>query len=338
MIDSATSDERAREDTTDPRLSALLQAPAGSGKTTVLTQRLLRLLAEVDEPEEILAITFTRKATAEMRRRVLKALRGQIDTKGPHGAQLLGLAEAALRHSTLRGWNLADDPGRLRIQTIDSFNFRLASQLPVAAQAGGALVVSDTPREIYRGAARRTLIDADSDPELAADADLMFERLDNNWRKVERLLVDMLGKRGHWLPHVLAHDPGALRARVTASLANLCRDHLSEASKRLPAGLRREAALLPELGPVEEGPRCLGAWQRLSQLCLTQKGEWRKAIGGAKVGGGAYESGAARSALRSFIERLSGVPGARETLLEVASLPGPQLEEGDAAAIEALSR
>jgi UvrD/REP helicase N-terminal domain len=59
---AATADERAREYATDPRRSILLQAPAGSGKTTVLTQRLLRLLAEVDEPEEILAITFTRKS------------------------------------------------------------------------------------------------------------------------------------------------------------------------------------------------------------------------------------------------------------------------------------
>jgi ATP-dependent helicase/nuclease subunit A len=332
MIESVSSDERAREEATDPRLSVLLQAPAGSGKTTVLTQRLLRLLAEVDEPEEILAITFTRKAAAEMRARVMRALRGEVD------ARLLALAEAALRHSAIRGWNLAEDPGRLRIQTIDAFNFRLASQLPVAAKAGGALVVTDMPREIYGRAARRTLLDAESEAELAADADLMFERLDNNWRKVERLLEDMLQKRGHWLPHVLAHDPGALRARVSASLSNICRDYLASACERLPAGLRREAALLPDVGSVEDRPECLGAWQRLAQLCLTQKGEWRKASGGAKVWGSAYESRETKSALRNLIERLSSVPGARETLLEVANLPGAQLEEGDAAAIEALSR
>ena len=334
---SAAADERAREQATDPRLSVLLQAPAGSGKTTVLTQRLLRLLAEVDEPEEILAITFTRKAAAEMRARVVRALRGDIDSGGAQGARLRELAERALRHSAVRNWNLADDPGRLRIQTIDSFNFRLASQLPVAAGAGGSLVVADAPRDLYGRAARRTLIDAEAETVLAADADLMFDRLDNNWTKVEQLLEDMLQLRGHWLPHVLAHDPGALRARVSASLANVCRDHLMRACERVPAGLRREAALLPDVGPLDAQPECLTAWKRLAQLCLTQKDEWRKVIAGARVLGSAYEGNAVRSALRALLERLSGVSGARETLVELASLPGP-LEEGDAAAIEALSR
>jgi ATP-dependent exoDNAse (exonuclease V) beta subunit len=336
--DSAAADEHAREYATDPRRSILLQAPAGSGKTTVLTQRLLRLLAEVDEPEEILAITFTRKAAAEMRARVLKALRGEIDTNTEQGRRLQALASAALQRGAARGWNLAQDPGRLRVQTIDSFNFRLASQLPVTAKAGGALTITDRPWELYSRAARATLVAAESDPILSEDIEFLFERLDNNWRNVEELLASMLQERGHWLRYVLGHEPQALCARINESLGNIVRDHLDAACGRLSAPLRADAGSLPQAGLLGNEPECLAAWKGLASLTLTQKGEWRKPRGITKALGPLYEDAAAKDALRACLERVSGVAGAREVLVELTSLPAAELFENDAAAIMALSR
>ena len=104
----------------------LLEAPAGSGKTAVLAQHFLRLLCTVEEPGAILAITFTLKAAAEMRGRVLQALSGQLAADDPNAAQLQALAQAARQHGAARGWNLREDPGALRIQTIDAFNHWLA--------------------------------------------------------------------------------------------------------------------------------------------------------------------------------------------------------------------
>jgi ATP-dependent helicase/nuclease subunit A len=336
MTSSASrTDELARERAIDPSLSVILQAPAGSGKTSVLTQRLLRLLAVVDEPEEILAITFTRRAAAEMRGRVLRTLRGEIDD-GAQGERLRELAAAALQRSQERGWRLAQDPGRLRIQTIDSFNFRLASQLPVTARAGSELAVSSRPDELYLRAARATLLAAAGDAELAPDLELLFERLDNRWALVERLLADMLRQRAHWLRYVLGHEPELLCRRVAGSLAQLVEERLRAARQSLGAAACAEAACLPGVGALEPQVRCLPGWKALARLALTNEGDWRRRVD-RKLGAG-FASGAGKEALRACIERLGEVPAARATLLEVAALPSPDLGARDGAALAALSR
>ena len=334
-IAAAQADDVARERAIDPSLSVILQAPAGSGKTTVLTQRLLRLLAVVDEPEEVLAITFTRRAAAQMRARVLRALRGEIPD-GAEGERLRRLAGAALQRSQARGWRLAQDPGRLRIQTIDAFNFRLASQLPVTARAGSELSVSSRPEELYLLAARETLLAAQEDAELSTDLELLFERLDNRWGHVERLLADMLRQRAHWLPHVLGDEPDVLCRRVAASLTRIVEDRLRTARQALGVDACAEAARLPDVGPLEPQARCLASWKTLVRLVLTKDRDWRRAID-RRLGVG-FQNGAGKEALRACIERLSALPAGRETLLEVASLPSPDLGTEDAAALAALSR
>ena len=129
--------ERARA--ISPTESFIVQAPAGSGKTELLIRRFLRLLARVDYPEEILAITFAIKAAAEMQGRVLAALEQARSGAVPaddSARQTIELAAAVLRRNAERGWELADNPARLRIQTIDALCARLTRQMPVLSRLG----------------------------------------------------------------------------------------------------------------------------------------------------------------------------------------------------------
>jgi ATP-dependent exoDNAse (exonuclease V) beta subunit len=153
------SDQAARERAIQALGSVLVQAPAGSGKTTLLVQRHLRLLARVDAPERILALTFPRRAAQEMRERVLSAL--EADGRGqcpPNmNRETWNLALHARRHLDASRLDIERQPSRLRIETIDAFNAWLAGQLPIAAGAGSAFQVLADANHCYQEAVRRAL-------------------------------------------------------------------------------------------------------------------------------------------------------------------------------------
>ncbi len=198
----------------DPRSSIIVRAPAGSGKTALLTERFLRVLAAVDEPGQVVAITFTEAAAAEMRNRVLDALRN---------AEPNPAVQAALQHSQQLGWNLLDLPAQLRITTIDAFCRELALQQPLTSGLGAGLDIAAQPVELYRRAARRTLERIgghDADLSKAIEALLLWR--DNNWKEVEDLFAGMLENRDRWMhDFVLDRDPDwdSLRTSLERPLA-----------------------------------------------------------------------------------------------------------------------
>lgn len=168
----AVADAHERERALDPRRSFIVQAPAGSGKTELLVQRYLRLVVTVERPEEILAITFTRKAAAEMKRRVLQGL-----------------------PSILTAGRIADIAPRLRVQTIDALCASLTRQMPVLARFGAQPEIVEDARELYDEAARRVLA---LDPP-NAPAERLLAHLDNNVDTACELIARMLARRDQWL-------------------------------------------------------------------------------------------------------------------------------------------
>ena len=113
---TTNSDSEQRALALDPSQSFIVQAPAGSGKTELLTRRFLRLLSIAEKaPEEILAITFTRKAAAEMRARIIKRLQQANTENQPtdlHELESWKLAREALVRDKQLGWHILDNPNR----------------------------------------------------------------------------------------------------------------------------------------------------------------------------------------------------------------------------------
>ena len=105
-------DAESRSKALDITASWIVEAPAGSGKTGLLMQRYLKLLAHdsVSQPEEVLAITFTRKATAELRERILTQLQLASEKLPaetpltPFESTSRTLATAALQRDAALGW------------------------------------------------------------------------------------------------------------------------------------------------------------------------------------------------------------------------------------------
>ncbi|KGE03552.1 UvrD-helicase domain-containing protein [Pseudohaliea rubra] len=330
------ADADARLAAIDPTRSVCVSAPAGSGKTELLIQRFLGLLARVEHPEAVLAITFTRKAAAEMRERILGALleaAAEAPIASEHGRRTRELAERALFRDREAGWGLLENGNRLRVRTIDSFCAELARQMPLLSTLGGAVSTVDDASELYREAAEGLLGGLDRDPQQNPALAALLAHLDNNWERLANLLASLLACRDQWYSYLGEHRDGtASEAFLRRALHALAADVLGDLSERFRL---RAAALGPLLGWRHaqgaggdlEGmpgpsPAALPAWRELAAVLLTGEGEWRKKVtktqgfpGGAKV--------EAVAAMNAWLEEARADRALAQALARVRILPSP---------------
>lgn len=251
---SGVVDQSVRDELLDIEQSFIVQAPAGSGKTELLTQRILALLSSVKKPENILAITFTRKAAAEMRERVVDALRlAQGDAPvNAHELSRYRLAKEVLRIDQEKNWNLLENPKRLNLLTIDSLSASLSGALPLLSQTGTLPSVEENAHQYYLIAAERMLQEVDGTGVLAKNIKTLLVHKDNNLNSVVELIAKLLGRRLQWLGKTsfLPSDDDLVDERQVVtndmldSLELVIEDQLQAAHALFPSDILAE---LPEL-------------------------------------------------------------------------------------------
>jgi ATP-dependent helicase/nuclease subunit A len=224
-------DRDARAYAVDPRHHVVLEASAGTGKTSVLVTRYLNLLAAGVDPVNILAITFTRKAAAEMRERILRELRAAAERSDAARDRWLALR---------------DRLGDVAISTIDAFCLSLLREFPLEADVDPAFELAhdtDVPG-LVATALDRTLRILTSLARTDADVALVLAQLGvARTRQALAVLLDRRLVTGEALNQFVARGPGHLTAAgVCVAAAARVRDTLAQ----LPGGC--DAFL-------EDGPR-----------------------------------------------------------------------------------
>lgn len=356
-------DQAARLAALNPASSFIVQAPAGSGKTELLIRRYLSLLATVERPEEIVAITFTRKAASEMRARVIDALQSVGNDDNDVGSDVTAeLASTVLERDAQQGWGLRDNPRRMQIQTIDALSARLTRMLPLLSRFGVQPEILEDARELYREAARQTVKMLEVkrwQPSLSR----LLAHIDNDVSRLEELLAMMLGRRDQWLRHI---HSGANRDSLEKAIRNVTIAELTSLSALIPTDLATELMALASFAagnvaledpgsslcvltgkdalPAPK-PEMVNHWRALGDLLLTNSGGWRRAVD-KRIGFPAVSAGRDAEEKASFnnmkqrytalVQAFTEIEGLLASLSGAQKLPPPDYSDRQWKVLEAL--
>ena len=285
------NDQKQRDQALNISDSFIVQAPAGSGKTELITQRYLKLLGSADVPENILVMTFTNRAVDELKHRIISSLnRAKLPPpKELHKLKTFDLANKVLEQSNLKEWDLLSHPSRIKILTIDSLSSLIVSRYPSIDQLISPQTMINTYEyeQIYQEAAENTLLLIEED-EYQASISSVLLYLDNHVDRFYRLIVQMLSKREQWLPKL--YIEGALDINLLEMLAQeLIVEYLGTLRDAASGLLGKPFFNLLEINTRDDVSKInklpgstiedLSDWQTISELLLTKStGNWRKKI------------------------------------------------------------
>ncbi|PJD90722.1 MAG: ATP-dependent DNA helicase [Legionella sp.] len=349
-------DHQQRDTATDPTQSFIVQAPAGSGKTEILTQRFLRLLHQVQAPEQIIALTFTRKAANEMRERILLAMHQVAEGVEPHSAHQRTThhyARQALERDQELGWHLLQQSSRLRIMTIDALCQMITHAIPL--HSNHYATITEYPKALYWEAARAYVRSASYEESQQADLQLLLQHLDNRQDLLIALFAQVLAQRDQWLtPMFMARAQS--KTQFEEALAWIEHHELLRFRQTLPQDIQGEVFTLVTLlvqhcGLDDEKYRPLQEWQHfdtlnaeqataLAAVLLTSTQSLRKGFDhhiGLKRGvctDDIYTLLKTRS--KALLAALSELPDFEAALVNVSHLPKPEFAPNQWAVLQAL--
>ncbi len=337
-------DSKQRNMALDPRQSFIVRAPAGSGKTELLIRRYLKLLSGVEYPEEIIAITFTRKAAKEMRDRIISALElartGGIPTDD-YQKETHVLATEITKRDKDKKWQLQDNPMRLRIQTLDSLWSDITRKMPVLSQLGAQPETLDDASQFYLQAAERTLLALEDGGNKNATSwsdavAKLLAHLDNDLPKLKELLANMLERRNQWLRYIaddnisrekldeaFTYNFSAILRRAREAITNS--EELIECIKYAAKNLQDEGkeSLIIQCAGLdalpEANPDALAQWRGIVELLLTRENSWRKTVN--KNNGFPAGEKIFKPLFKQLLEQYSGNENLLEKLIGIRYIP-----------------
>jgi len=229
----------------DPASSAFVSANAGSGKTHVLVQRVIRLLLENVPPEKILCVTFTKAAAANMAERVFSTLGHWVtldDAALDNAIIEVGIARPNPRlRATARKLfaSALETPGGLKVQTIHALCTRLLQQFPFEANVPARFAVLDErdQNEMMERANLKVLLDASRDPDSATGKALniaMASAADVTFKEVVR---EACLSRDHFVAWTdAAGSADIATAQMSAALGVAAGDRIEDIERAIVDG------------------------------------------------------------------------------------------------------
>lgn len=172
--------------------SFIVQAPAGSGKTELLTQRFLKLLSITNTPSEILAVTFTNKAASEMKNRIIGYLKKTHFPKNDLTKELVDDVINGLKH---RNMSLDELISEFNILTIDSLNQKIVNTMPLLSQFGFEFKIESDISPFINDIIKDVIYQE----QFSENVHSLLEILNIEYKALENYLAELMIKREFWI-------------------------------------------------------------------------------------------------------------------------------------------